>query len=635
VEKLAWVFEMYDKISGPATRAASTLRRLYGGLERVGTGLGRVAGESEKASRGFSGFLVAGNAALGLATALAGALRAIASGAMNAGQAFGSFVLGQVTFHEGTMTSLNALLRSQGAGAGRQEFSRSLQLASLLPGDNNEFVASRRRLATNFQSGRERDNVFALQEDLANLNPENASQVRDSLSNVLGQIRGQDRVLGNDLLQLQSAGLARTRIFDAIASMRGLHGTQASMRNQARGLLSNGSVHGDEAIVAMIRATEGMTGSTIGTFSRNQGNSTAGMVSNLQSAPGTLMQNMMLRAGGPGGLSGLSAFNGFLREMNSLLDASSPRGQRIMAILERLINGVFGQLFQRGDATSIVDRLLDAAEALVPVIVSIVTAIRTVAGPAVQVFGEMLGPLMRALGNTGGARWFQVMLRDVGRALGIVAAAVVWVTAVFAIGLVVAISAVTNLFRALWFVLETVWTVLSTIGALVVTVLQGAWGVLTGLVTGMWDIGVAIVQGIAGGIRAGAVAVWDAISSVGSGIANSFRSFFGIASPSRLMMGYGVHISEGLAIGIERGAPRAADSLRSVMGAPGEGLATLRGVAGASGGLSLAGASVTVQLNLPEGTTGAGELAEAVAELMPTALAEAFAQLTQQASVGA
>ena len=47
----------------------------------------------------------------------------------------------------------------------------------------------------------------------------------------------------------------------------------------------------------------------------------------------------------------------------------------------------------------------------------------------------------------------------------------------------------------------------------------------------------------------------DAVSDFAKGIADRFKNFFGIKSPSRLMMEYGADITAGLQIGMEEEIP--------------------------------------------------------------------------------
>jgi len=96
---------------------------------------------------------------------------------------------------------------------------------------------------------------------------------------------------------------------------------------------------------------------------------------------------------------------------------------------------------------------------------------------------------------------------------------------------------------------------------------QGAWDAIKGIVTSIWDgikrmftnakdvmsqIGKNIIQGLVDGIKNMANAAVDAAKNVAKNIGDSVKGFFGISSPSRLMMGFGEDIGEGLAIGIRR-----------------------------------------------------------------------------------
>lgn len=66
-------------------------------------------------------------------------------------------------------------------------------------------------------------------------------------------------------------------------------------------------------------------------------------------------------------------------------------------------------------------------------------------------------------------------------------------------------------------------------------------------------IGKNIIQGIIDGIKNMAGSISDTVGDVASNIANGFKSFFGIASPSKLFYAYGEFIDEGLANGINAG----------------------------------------------------------------------------------
>jgi len=66
----------------------------------------------------------------------------------------------------------------------------------------------------------------------------------------------------------------------------------------------------------------------------------------------------------------------------------------------------------------------------------------------------------------------------------------------------------------------------------------------------LFEIGKNIIEGLVNGIKNMATKAVNAAKEVASSVSDGIKNFFGIRSPSRLMMGFGENISEGLAIGI-------------------------------------------------------------------------------------
>lgn len=71
------------------------------------------------------------------------------------------------------------------------------------------------------------------------------------------------------------------------------------------------------------------------------------------------------------------------------------------------------------------------------------------------------------------------------------------------------------------------------------------------------EAGAYVIDGITEGIRLRASAAVDAVQDVSSKVANKVKGFFGIQSPSRLMMEYGSYLSEGFGLGIAENADMA------------------------------------------------------------------------------
>lgn len=70
----------------------------------------------------------------------------------------------------------------------------------------------------------------------------------------------------------------------------------------------------------------------------------------------------------------------------------------------------------------------------------------------------------------------------------------------------------------------------------------------------IFDAGKWIIKGIVNGLKAAAGAVWDFIKGICDDIWQGIKDFFGIGSPSRLMMKVGRWINEGWAIGLRSNA---------------------------------------------------------------------------------
>ena len=75
-------------------------------------------------------------------------------------------------------------------------------------------------------------------------------------------------------------------------------------------------------------------------------------------------------------------------------------------------------------------------------------------------------------------------------------------------------------------------------------------------------LGKDIVQGIANGIKSSARLIRDAALRAAKAAWEAVKGFFGITSPSKLMMKMGVNVTEGLAIGIEKDLTSVKNSLQ-------------------------------------------------------------------------
>lgn len=113
---------------------------------------------------------------------------------------------------------------------------------------------------------------------------------------------------------------------------------------------------------------------------------------------------------------------------------------------------------------------------------------------------------------------------------------------------------------------------------LIVSLIEGIGNALPNLITAageiystIWDtitsvdwlqLGVDIVKGLINGLTSMGGALWDAAQNIAKSAFNAIKSFFGIASPSKLMQfEIGPYIPQGLALGIEKNASFVDDAM--------------------------------------------------------------------------
>ena len=116
---------------------------------------------------------------------------------------------------------------------------------------------------------------------------------------------------------------------------------------------------------------------------------------------------------------------------------------------------------------------------------------------------------------------------------------------------------------------------------LVVSLIEGLGNALPNLITAagdiwhtIWDtitsidwlqLGVDIVRGLINGLTSMGGALWDAAQNIAKSAFNAIKSFFGIASPSKLMQfEIGPYIPQGLALGIEKNASFVDDAMNDL-----------------------------------------------------------------------
>lgn len=613
MEKLQWQFELLDRLSGPAHKAHRALDRLQDSLAKVNGEKTRAGAASRAASSGLESWITKASSAINVAGALAGSIASVTTSLVSMGASLANAVIHQAQFHQSTMTTFNTLLRNE-AGGGRREFAASLRLGSMLAGTTEDFVSQRRDLLTaGFTDRGDRDVAFALMQDMAAMRPDNP-QIASQLSLVFGQILGQDRVMGNDLLQLQTVGVGRGDFArQLVASRTGRSADQVTHAEVTRMLatISHGGVRGNESLRAIAAIVQGRTGQRLGGFAAAQGDSIAGMMSNVMDAPATILQRFFLRMGGADGAPGMQSFVRALRAINDLLKDGNPVAERIMRVFEQLINGVFGEL-DNVNPRALIEGIVGTMERLVPVVISVVRWFRIVFGEGWKVFSQMMGPLLQAFGRSGNDQTFVKLLERTGQVLGFLVGVVAWFVGTSIMGFVAVTGTVGEFFAELATLYERIRAFFAN---------AGTW---------LYDVGRQIVQGLTSGLSSGLGGVLEAMTGINRGVVDSVVRHFQIHSPSLVMADLGANVSEGFALGIERHSP-------DIHGAFAEPVITAAALANRSAAAAASaggGINVHMTFQLPDGNAAPEAYAEAVRPIVVSAIAEALERAALEVGSG-
>ncbi len=311
---LSWIFELIDKMGGPARQAARGVTEVEKALNKARDAQSRWvkgAGEATKATKSFGSSM----GGLGLqAFGWMQTIKAVGGAAMEVGK----FAFHAQAFKEDTLLGLEIILQSK-------------EKAAAVLGDAMKFAA-----ATPFTTTQ----VMGWTKDLlvGGFNPEEAKLLM-TVAGDFGALKGDDeyvqrvifqltklnavgKLTGETMMQLGEAGLPVQKVYEALAKRFGT--TVAGVQQlQAAGRIDSGS-----GINAIVEAIAGLQGGKVGTVLSKRSTTLSGLWSTLSSRP----EELFMAIGG----SGTGGAKSALQSLADTLDPASPSGQRIVASLTKL-----------------------------------------------------------------------------------------------------------------------------------------------------------------------------------------------------------------------------------------------------------------------------------------------------------
>lgn len=518
-----FVLRLIDRVSGPAGKAAASLRAVDAAARGVdASGLDRLARGAGKASAALGGMARGGLAAVGGGLARVGKVGAIAVAGLGALAGAGLARVTQMgasaqSFREDSIAAMRILLKSNGAAQRAADMAmRTAAEIGRGPGEVlGQFVDL---LAKGFSTKRVDEIVRALA-DLSVVDPK---ANMESLSRTIGQIAAKGRLQGEEILQLSEAGLEAGAVYDALARKMGV------TRDAAQKMITAGKVSSTVAVDAILAAISSQTGGgKLGQVAAQRAvSTTSGQIDAIKGK----FEALLLGTDSGGGV-----VRGMLSMLSGALDSSSARGLAdAIASIGEAASGVFRDLSQ-GDIERTFQRLAVFARHAAMGVEQLAVIGRALG----EGLGEGLGytaDALQALDLKGTASRVSA-LSSVFRVLGM------------AIGGVIAVATTLPLLlggaaRGISAAIDAVGNVISAVGMMRFSTIAS-------------QLGSAIVGGIVGGIKAGAAAVAGAVSGVAQGAIDTAKSVLKIRSPSRVFHDLGSYSMEGYALGVQAGAPGA------------------------------------------------------------------------------
>lgn len=552
-----FVVSLSDQVSGPANKAADALDNV-----------GNAANRASKDTGGF------GAAAVAVGTLAAQALAKVAEVAFDAAKATAKFAYDSAVFKENTMIALETLVGSKQEAD--QLYKQAVEFAGKTPFETPQVIETYQKLLTAGFKPMELDIVMKGVGDLAALKGM-STEVMDRVTEAFGKIQAQGKLTGESMDSLASAGIPLKRVYEVLGTQLGI------TANQAKKLQNEGKIDATTGIAATLQALqETVSGGELGGMMDKLSTSLGGLVSSLTSRPFELFNAVQT---GPA----LDNVKGFVKSLSDALDPASETGKPIVAMMERMSNG-----------------LGEFAKVVQPFVLDLLKFLPTLGDAFSSSFGAvggLFGDMSTDANDVGNAlNGLKTILSAVAFALGIVAGAV---------------SMVVKAYMG-WMLLAQVLG--ETIGDAVFQIVD-AFSMLgtdiSNSVSLFTSMGSDLVDGFLGGIQSSWQGVKDFFLGGVQGLVTDAKALLGIHSPSTVFAAIGENVGAGFEQGLDTGAPQAA--IGAMVAAP-------TTTAASGGGSTTFAPSITINV---DGAGGApGDIAEEIRRVTAEEVLTLFRQLS-------
>lgn len=342
MERLAFLMEMIDKVTGPSKMASRALGGLKSAFSKVKETTSKAATAVTTTAKSWGSSIWA-KASKGISTvqgtlqglALGGALKDLGVGAGELVVAGTKMVLDAITFKQATTSAFTAMEGSEKAG--KALYDHILEMSLYFRKSPKDMMSSVMSLRA---AGLETNQALSLLQTTMDLSAFKPGADIKSLVTQLGQAKSKGKLMTEEMMVLaESGGLATGKIKEALVDVLKLGEVNPKNLDKVQQFLSGGKITADQGIEAVQKAVMSLTGTKkAGEYAEKARNSVAGLIEGLKSAPEQFMLRMSVDDG---------PIKKLLLMLNDLFDPTKESGKQFLKVMNEVGNTLATML---GDA---------------------------------------------------------------------------------------------------------------------------------------------------------------------------------------------------------------------------------------------------------------------------------------------
>jgi tape measure domain-containing protein len=315
MERLKWMFELFDRFSGPAKRMANSMRAFTAGVERSRQAAGRFGPGVRTLNVGLKQ-LAGGFAALKVA---------------EWGSDLVTSSLGLVAFRESTLTSFEMMLGS--AKEAQAFFKKGIDFARITPFEPQEVIKSFKQLLAAGFKKEEVPIAFQAIGDVVALSGMDTAEAFGRMSLAFSQISGKTKLYTQELNQIVEvsslAGVGRAQIFESIAK------NMKVTAKEVPAMMEKGLIDSGMAIYSILEAVKNRMGGELGSGMARQSKTLAGQWSTLKGLASEFFLTIDQKD-----LPGVEMLKDVMFRLTKLFDTNTAQGKQFQSVISSAFNFV-------------------------------------------------------------------------------------------------------------------------------------------------------------------------------------------------------------------------------------------------------------------------------------------------------